>query len=601
MIRLVRRTRIALAIVALAFVAPAPAADMDKTLRVAFAASETGFDPAASSDLYSNTINRAIFDSLYAYDYLARPFRIVPNTAEALPAISADGLRWTIKVRPGIYFADDPAFKGKKRELTAADYVYSWKRLMDPKVRSPHLEIVTDRFVGEDGLLGAAKARGQLDYDVPFEGVRATDRHTIEIALKHPDYDLLGDLASSVMAAVAREVVEAYGDESRRAMAHPVGTGPYVLKEWRRSQRIVLEASPTFREVRFPASDAPEDRAVVAQMKGKRLPAIGRVEVSIIEESNPRLLAFEQRQLDISNPVPPDLIWNVLEDGTKLKRSLAEQGVVLIRDVQPSITFEFFNMDDPVVGGYTPDRVALRRAISMAYNVDDEIRVVRQGQAIPATQPIAPHMKGHDPAFNGSGRYDPALARALLDRFGYVDRDGDGWRELPDGRPLTLTIASRPSAFDRQLDEVWKRSLTAVGIRTDFYHQNFADLLKQARAGQLQIWGLGNISSSPEGFGVMGLLAGKNKGLSNYSRFDLPEFNELYEKGRGMPDGPQRNRVVRRMAELVAVYAPWKLQVYRFDNVLVQPWLIGFKYTPFNANPWLYWDIDLDRRRKAGL
>ena len=85
------------------------------------------------------------------------------------------------------------------------------------------------------------------------------------------------------------------------------------------------------------------------------------------------------------------------------------------------------------------------------------------------------------------------------------------------------------------------------------------------------------------------------------SLVDLPEFNALYEEGRRMRNGPERNKVIRRMSELVAVYAPWKVLVYRFDNVLVQPWLIGYKYTPFNANNWLFWDIDLDRRRQAGL
>ena len=138
---------------------------MNKTLRVAFVAAETGFDPQAISDLYSGYVTRVIFDPLYRYDYLARPFRIVPNTAAAMPEISADGRTWTIKVRPGIHFADDPAFKGRKRELTAADYVYSWKRLLDPKVRAPNIEAMTDRFVGDDAVLAAAKAAGKLDYD----------------------------------------------------------------------------------------------------------------------------------------------------------------------------------------------------------------------------------------------------------------------------------------------------------------------------------------------------------------------------------------------------------------------------------------------------
>ena len=141
--------------------------------------------------------------------------------------------------------------------------------------------------------------------------------------------------------------------------------------------------------------------------------------------------------------------------------------------------------------------------------------------------------------------------------------------------------------------------MTALGLRIDFVKQKFPDLLKQARAGQLQMWGLANTAGSPPGFGVMGLLYGPNAGLSNLARFNLPEFNQLYEKGRRLPDGPERNRLLRQMSELVSVYAPWKLQAYRIENVLVQPWLVGYKHSPFNPNAWRYWDIDLARRAAA--
>jgi ABC-type transport system substrate-binding protein len=580
-----------LATVALTGAQDVTAADLNKTLRVGFVSAETGFDPQALNDLYSAIVTRVIFDPLYRYDYLARPFKIVPNTAAALPDISADGKTWSIKVRPGIYFTDDPVFKGKKRELTAADYVYTWKRLIDPKVRAPNIEVVNDRFVGDTEFIKAASS-GINIYDLEFQGIRAVDRYTIQLKLKFPDYDLLDDLTSNTMAAVAREVVEKYGDEAHRVMANPVGTGPYVLKEWRRAQKITLEANPNFRELHFPDSDDPADKDILAAMKGKRIPAIGRIEISILEESNPRLLAFIKGELDISNPVPPDLILNVLDANNKLKPDLAQKGITLARGIQPAITFEYFNMDDPVVGGYTKERIALRRAISMSYNVDDEIKIVRQGQGIPATQMIPPNMIGHDPNFNGRAKFDVATANALLDKFGYIDKDGDGWRDLPDGKPFTLQIGSVPSAFDRQLEELWNKSLNSIRIRAAFVKQKFPDLLKQARAGQLQMWGLGNTASSPEGFGVMGLLYGPNAGLSNLPRFNLPEFNEAYDKGKRLPNGPERDKLLHKMSELVSVYAPWHLLAYRYENNLRWPWLLGYKYTPFNANPWLYWDID---------
>ncbi len=136
---------------------PARAADMSKTLRTAFIVAETGFDPAASSDIYSDAVQRAIFDTLYGFDYLARPYRRTTRTAAAMPEVTDEGRTWTMRVKPGIYFADDPVFKGKKRELVAADYVYSWKRLLDPRVRSPFAWYLEGKVVGADAVIDAAK------------------------------------------------------------------------------------------------------------------------------------------------------------------------------------------------------------------------------------------------------------------------------------------------------------------------------------------------------------------------------------------------------------------------------------------------------------
>jgi ABC-type transport system substrate-binding protein len=589
----------ACAAAALAIAVPEAAAQADpaKVLHVEFRTAETGFDPQASSDVYSGAVNRAIFEPPLAYDYLARPAKLVPLTAAALPAISDDGLTWTFRIRPGIYFADDPAFKGRRRELTAYDYVYAWKRVLDPRTRSPALSTFDGKFVGADAAVAKAKATGRLDYDAPIEGLQAVDRYTIRIRLAHPAYDFLADFATTPAAAVAREVIEAYGDGSGWAMANPVGTGPYRLKEWRRGQRIVLEANPGFREMRYPESNAPEDRAIMAKLRGKRIPLIGRVEITIIEESSPRLLAFEKGDLDYLSPVPADLIWNVLDKDNKPTARFAKAGVTIGRGIQPSIVYTYFNMEDPIVGGYAREKIALRRAIAMAYNTDEEIRVLRQGQAEVATQVIPPPVNGHDPTFKGIVKHDPAGAKALLDRFGYVDRDGDGWRDLPDGRPLVLQFANAPTALDRQYNELWQRSMNAVGLKIEFVVQKWPDLLKMARANQLMIWMLANTSTTPEGYGFLGMLYGPHAGASNLSRFRLPEFDALYKQGERLPDGPEKNRLMRQMSELVAAWAPWKLNAYRYENVAVYPWLIGYKYNGFHPHPWQYFDLDLTMKR----
>jgi len=573
-------------------------ADPSKTIRVTFPVAETGFDPQATSDYYSSHVERSIFEALYTFDYLARPPKVVPQTAAAMPEISADGKTWTIRIKPGIYFADDPAFKGRKRELVAADYVYSFKRLLDPKMRAPFLWYLDGKIAGADEVLAKAKKDGKLDYDAPMEGLRAVDRYTLRITLKEPDYVLLGYLTQSALAAVAREVIEAYGDASGWAMANPVGTGPYRLAQWRRGQKIVLEANPGYREEYFPEGGEPGDRELIAKMKGKRLPQVGRIDISIIEESNPQLLAFNSGELDYVN-VPADLVANVLDPENGLKPEYAKEGVTLHRVTQPALAYTYFNMEDPVVGGYTPEKIALRRAMIMGFNTDEMIRVWWQGQALVATQPIPPGVAGHSPGFVARAPYDPPAARALLDKFGYVDRDKDGFRELPDGKPFTIVMASTPTGRDRERDELWKKNMTAIGIRIEFMKQKWPDLLKMGRAGKLQMWPVGWINTYGEGDAFMQLLYSKNIGQSNYSRFALPEYDELYRKSKRVPDGLERNALYRKMAELVAAYNPWDLGVYRIENTLVRPWVLGYKKHVNLEHAWKYLDVD-PVRQKAG-
>src|ERR1700694_2063275 len=155
----------------------APAA-AEKVLRYAMPVAETGLDPVQIGDLYSSILLSHIFDPPLTYDFLALPVKVRPNTTAALPDVSRDGRVWTIRIRPGIYFADDPAFRGKKRELTAQDYVYSIQRHWDPKMRSNNLEIFDRKILGADPIVAAAKANGKLEYDAPMEGLRGAHRCT---------------------------------------------------------------------------------------------------------------------------------------------------------------------------------------------------------------------------------------------------------------------------------------------------------------------------------------------------------------------------------------------------------------------------------------
>jgi ABC-type transport system substrate-binding protein len=139
---------------------------------------ETGFDPAAARDLYSNAIVEAVFERLYGYDYLASPARIIPEAAAALPEISEDGRTYTIRLRKGIRFTPDAAFKGKERELQAKDFIYSLMRLMDPAIASSHRWLLEGKIIGLDELAEKAKKTGKFDYDAVVPGLQAPDPYT---------------------------------------------------------------------------------------------------------------------------------------------------------------------------------------------------------------------------------------------------------------------------------------------------------------------------------------------------------------------------------------------------------------------------------------
>ncbi len=481
------------------------AAEPAKTLRVAFSIAETSFDPAFASDAASDAIIANVFDTMLDYDYLARPVKLVSRVLESMPAVEDGGSAYLCKVRRGIHFTPDPAFRGKQRELTAADFAYGLERILDPAVKSPWLWLLDGKLVGGDEARAKALASGRFDYDAPLPGLEIVDRYTLRIRLTRSDLRFPYVLAIPNTAAQAREIVEAYGADLG---AHPVGTGPFMLGEYRRSDRIVLVANPGFRETYYePAAPIPSSSQVVAAaLKGKRLPQAHRIEISIIEEGQARWLAFRKREIDFLDILPIEFVEQALDDG-RLKPALAAEGIVHDVLIRPNTWWTYFNMKDPVVGGYSPDKIALRRAIGMGYDNAEAIRVLLKGRAIPAQGPIPPDIAGFDPALRTQAQvYDPALARALLDRFGYRDRDGDRYREAPDGKPLTIERWSSPDSRSRQGDELWKKNMDAIGIRIVFRKDRVPEMRKMARLGKIPMRSDGWNADYPDAENFMQLL-----------------------------------------------------------------------------------------------
>jgi len=569
--------------------AAANPADPQKVLRIAFPTAESGFDPVRANDLYSNTVTHAIFHTLMTWDWMAKPARLVPYAAEAMPEVSEDGTVYTFKVRKGLLFTPDPAFGGKRREVTAEDFAYTLRRHADPRNRSPQLSDLEDKIVGFAEAYKAAVSSGKFDDTQRIAGIEVPDRYTLRLRLLRRERNFLSLLANPYAGAMAREVVEHYGQEA--VMANPVGSGPYRIEKWVRGSKIVLAANPDFPAFVWDFEASPGDEAdqqVARQMRGRKMPQIGKVDISIIEEPQSAWLAFSSKSIDAIG-VPPPFIEKALDTNQRLLEAWREQGVGMYRSVEPDIRYQFFNLKDPVIGGYTKEKIALRRAIIMGYDVDEEIRVIRKNQAVKAEQMVSPVIPGHDPGYRSMVRHDPGLANALLDQFNY--RKGpDGFRMLPDGKPLVFTIHSTTSSIDRERDELWKRSMDRIGIRLEVKKDKFPELLKQGKQCAIASWSLGWTRSSESEF-VMKLLYSRTIGQNNYACFESADYDRYFEELKRLPDGAQRTRVLHNLYRLMEVYGVLGLSSTSIATRLHHPWVEGYRKHPLLLSDFHLMDI----------
>jgi ABC-type transport system substrate-binding protein len=569
-------------------------ADMTKTLHTYLEGVETGFDPAKYSDTSSDHIDEQIFEPLLEFDYLSNPQKLVGRTAD-LPTVLDGGRTFIYKIKHGIFFADDAAFHGVKRELVAQDYVYSLQRLVDPGNRgAPWSSLLQGKIIGLDEKIEVATKTGKFDYDKPIEGLKALDKYTLQVKLLHPDYTLPMVTAVGATGAVAREVIEHYGDDSE---AHPVGTGPYMLKEWEPRVRMFLVANPNFRGVEYRPDPQAKgiDPAYAKQFEGKLLPRIGNLDIRVIELPQAAWVSFENGQLDILPRLGYNYV-NMLAPTGELSPRWKKRGFQFTRIPIPENRYYQFNMDDPVVGGYTNEKVALRRAIAMAYNQVTEANIVRNGQALLMQSILPPGIAGYDPAIkNPLGKYDPARGNALLDTFGYKIDPATGFRTTPDGKPLTITYLAETGQDGRDLDELITKAFDRIHVHVVVDTANFSDLLKNRLTGHYQFTFGAWSQDYPDATNFLPLLYGPLAGATNDTRFRNKEYDRLFDQVATMPDSPERTKLIDRMCRIAEVYGPWVFAVHRIRTYLAQPWVTGFKPTPDDKQSWMYVDIDKDK------
>jgi len=545
-----------------------------------------GLDPGDIGDVLSATVAGQIFECLYQYHYLKRPYELIPQLAEDMPEVSADCLTYTIKVKKGVYFTDDPAFEnGKGRELRAEDFIFAWKRIADVKYLSKNWWIFDGRIVGFDEFREYTKScekAADVDYSRPVEGLQTPDDYTLVIKLTRPWPQIIYLLAHQPTAPVAREVVDYYGKD---IVSHPIGTGPFILKTWHRGSYIEMVRNPGFRQQFYPTEGEPGDaEAGLLADSGKRLPFCDRIVWTFIEEDQPRWLQFLLGKLD-SSAIPKDNFAQAVDMSQKLTPGMKERNIHLKTFRDPDTFWIGFNMEDPIVGKNKP----LRKALSYAIDRSKSNELFSNNRNDLAYGFIPPLMKAYDPNVRDIGiSYDPQKARQFVRQAERVH--GGKLPQLKLSMPGTDTLS-------RQMGQFYQRGFEEIGLDVEVEYMDWPTFQDKLKTKGAQIFSLGWIADYPDAENFLQLFYSKNvsPGSNNFN-YASDEFDKLYEKVITMPDSPERIALYRKAERLIIEDCPAAFLFHRVAYVLHHDWVLNYKPHAFQYGLSKYRRIDLEKR-----
>ncbi|MBI3555151.1 MAG: hypothetical protein HY074_02660 [Deltaproteobacteria bacterium] len=562
--------------------------ELGNVLRTGIREKYKTLDPAHASDFYSHILSRRAYEGLVQYHYLKRPYALEPLLAESMPEVSKDGLTYTFRLKKGVYFQDDPAFGqgGKGREVVAEDFIYSFRRLADPRESSDGWWIFDGKIAGLNEWAEQAKRSGRADYGAPITGLVTPEKHTLIIKLTRPNPLILHVLTMPYANVVPHEAVERYGAEFGQ---HAVGTGPFRLDTLTPNQAIWLR-NPSFHGQNYPTEGSPGDKeAGRLADAGKPLPFVDKIIDDIIIEDQPAWLNFMQNNHDYLSKVNKDNAGDIFDLNHKARQTISEQGIEVF--TTPGIWFNYvaFNMEDPVVGG--EKNKFLRKAMALALDEGPMIEKFYLGLATRAETPIPPGIGGYEPSYrNPSREYNLVQAREILAKAGHAN--GQGIPELVYDLKSDMTY--------RQIGEYFQRSMAELGIRVSLNTVSWPELLSRVRRKQAQIWGITWQYDYPDAENGWQLLYSKNESPgSNESNYKNPKFDALYEKIALMRDSPERFALFAKMRDIFAQDVPWIITVNQAETRLTHYWLHNFKIHQFEHNVEKYLRVDVATRAKA--
>jgi ABC-type transport system substrate-binding protein len=557
-------------------------------------------DPAFGSTQYDNIAVSQIYETLLTFKY-NQPRELEPLLLAAMPEVSADGKTLTFRLKPGVRFHDNACFPGGKgREVRSDDVFYSLKRLADKRTGLKNWWLLENTIVGfdefKDAQNAALDAGKGFDYDAPVEGFKKVSDTEFQIVLRKPVYRFQYILAQFQTSIVPREAVEKYKDDFFR---NPVGTGPFVLDAWTPKQRLTLNRNPNYHEVTYPARDQwdrEDRRRRMDRAAGQRVPFVDRMEFTMFVEDQPMWLQFDAGNLGFIE-VPADYFELAFDKRTRqLKPELTAKGVAAHSDPLLDFIFNGFNMEDPVLGGLTPERRALRQAIHLAIDLNEINEAFYNGLNVVYDGPIPPGMDGHPEGGTAPKNYrgpNLELARQKLAAAGWPD--GKNAR----GERLVIRYHTSNGTIQQKQAEMLKRQLEQLGLAFEPVVVDFSSLIESVNNRKAPMFGFAWGSDYPDAENNLALFYGPNESPgSNHYNYKNPEYDKLYEQILAMKPSPERTAIYERMRDMLIEDVPFTGSMARTRFYLMAPWIVNCRPTERTWSWLKYLDVDDSKRRR---
>ncbi|MDE2293097.1 MAG: hypothetical protein KGL53_13535 [Elusimicrobia bacterium] len=539
-------------------------------------------DPNQVSSMYDADLAASVYDSLYEVQYLDRPYKVIPSLAAAMPEVSKDGRTYTIRLKKGVYYPDDPCFKatgGKGREFVAKDFIQAVYRKADNHSQSQTWYLYDGLIAGLDRLHKASEKK-PFDYGAVIDDFKAVDDHTVRFRLKRPFPQIMWVLALEASAPYPHECAEYYGDDFGN---HPVGLGPFMLQEWQKNARYVLVRNPKYRPDFYPSEGGPGDEAAGRLADaGRRLPFADKVIVHEFTQTQPYWLLFRAGQFAWGR-VPGEFTDQVFRlksrEGNKKvwDRDAGGQRELTASYARkykyypyPMLDFIYrgYNWEDPVVGGNGKGRL-VRQAMSLAHDLDAENDLFYNGLNIVYAGIIPPGVEGFDPKVkNPYAGPDLERAAKLLAQAGYP-----GGKGLPH-----LQECGSEDARTMEQAAMFIRDVEKIGVHIDYQPMRFAELSQKLKEKRCQIFSLAWGGDWPDAQNFVQLVYGPNKSPgANDFNYDNPAVNKLYEEAMPLPPGPRRDVLYQRINSLVLEDQPFEGSMARTRDYLIPFGTLNFK------------------------